>query len=99
MERRLELQATLEALCPNVYFQAPENLRMSYPAITYERGRGDVRHANNLPYKSTDQYTLTLISRDPDEPIRKLLERLSQCVHERFFVADNLNHDVFNIYF
>jgi hypothetical protein len=72
---------------------------MEYPAIVYQRDRGETQFADNSPYKHTRKYTLTLISQNPDEPIHDLLVRLPMCTHERFFVADNLNHDVFDIYF
>lgn len=72
---------------------------MEYPAIRYEKARGNTQFADNGPYTHTRQYDLTLISRNPDEPIYNLLVGLPLCTHERFYVADNLNHDVFTIYF
>jgi len=71
---------------------------MVYPAITYERARANTAHADNESYLVTKQYQLTLISQNPDESAFDAIAALPQCVHERFFVADNLNHDVFNIY-
>lgn len=97
--RRYDLQEILEGVCPNVYFQPPANVQMIYPAIVYERSRADVKFADNRPYSNTKQYSLTLISRNPDESIFEALAALPMCAHERFFVVDNLNHDVFNIYF
>lgn len=99
MVRRHELQNILEGVCPNVYFQPPANVQMIYPAIVYERDRADVRHADDLPYSVTKRYTLTLISSNPDETIFEALAALPMCRHDRYFVMDNLNHDVFNIYF
>lgn len=96
---RNELQDILEAICPNVYFQPPANVQMTYPAIVYERSRADTKHADNRPYTVTKQYDLQLISRNPDEGIFEALAALPMCAHERFFVVDNLNHDVFSIYF
>lgn len=97
--RRHDLQEILEGICPHVYFQPPANVQMSYPAIVYERGRANTKFADNKPYDITKQYSLTLISRNPDESIFEALAALPMCAHERFFVVDNLNHDVFNIYF
>lgn len=99
MAPRAQLQSLLETIVANVYFQQPPNVEMSFPAIVYERARADTRYANDLPYTVTKQYQLTLISRNPDESAFDAISALPQCVHERFFVADNLNHDVFNIYF
>jgi len=96
---RLDLQAILEAVCPNVYFQPPADLQMVYPAIVYEMDRADTKFADDRPYSVTKQYSMQLISEDPDESIFDALAALPMCVHERHFVADNLNHEVFNIFF
>lgn len=99
MAPRHDLQSILELVCPNVYFQPPANVQMLYPAIVYERGRADTKFADNNPYSTTKSYSMTLISRNPDESIFEVLAALPMCAHERFFVVDNLNHDVFSIYF
>jgi hypothetical protein len=99
MVRRHKLQDVLEELCPNVYFQPPANVQMNYPAVVYERNRMDAKFADDKPYSTTKQYSLTLISQNPDETIFEALAALPMCVHERFYVVENLNHDVFNIYF
>jgi hypothetical protein len=72
---------------------------MIYPAIVYERQRAETTHADNEPYRIVKRYQLTIISRSPDESLFDTIAALSQCIHERFYVADNLNHDVFSIYF
>src|SRR5688500_19458477 len=94
MGRRYELQEKLEELCPNVYFQPPANVQMIYPAVVYERARADTRYADDKPYTNTAQYSLTLIAKNPDESIFEALAALPMCAHERFYVVDNLNHDV-----
>lgn len=99
MVPRDPLQSILETIVDNVYFQPPEDLRMVYPAIRYERARADSAFADNIPYRTTKQYQLILISRSPDNVAFESLIALPMCSHERFYVADNLNHDVFNIYF
>lgn len=99
MAPRHDLQQIFEGICSNVYFQPPANVQMDYPAIVYERDRADIKHADDRPYTLTKRYSATLISRNPDETIFEALSALPMCRHERFFVVDNLNHDVFNIYF
>lgn len=99
MAPRSELQTALEAVCTHVYFQPPASVQMLYPAIVYERDRADTRFADDRPYTVTKQYALTLISKDPDEVIFEAISSLPMCAHVRHFVVDNLNHDVFNIYF
>jgi hypothetical protein len=99
MGQRLDLQVILEAICPNVYFQGPGNSQMQYPAIVYERDRSDTKFADDKPFSVTYHYSLTLISRNPDDAIFGLLSKLPMCAHERHFAAESLNHDVFSIYF
>jgi hypothetical protein len=99
MGRRLELQALLETICPNVYFQGPNSSQMQYPAIVYERDRSDTKFADDKPYSVTTNYSLTLITRNPDDAIFEALSGLRMCAHERHFAVNSLNHDVFSIYF
>jgi hypothetical protein len=99
MVQRDPLQAVLETILPNVYFQPPPNVQMEYPAIRYERARADSAFANNGTYRLTKQYQVTMITRNPDQSAFDTIAALPMCSHERFYVADNLNHDVFNIYF
>jgi hypothetical protein len=100
MGQRALLQAVLESICEHVYFQPPSNVQMEYPAIVYQRGRSDYGFADNGPYRFTEQYDLTCITRNPDDiSIYFDLVSLPLCRHERFYVVDNLNHNVFTIYF
>lgn len=101
MAPRLELQTLLEQILGsgNVYFQPPTNINLRYPCIVYERSRIDVNFADNGPYKNTKRYSVTVIDRDPDNSFVDQIAALSLCTHDRFFTADNLNHDVFTLYF
>lgn len=99
---RSELQTLLQALLPpgkKVYFQPPTNIQMVYPCIVYNRERADVVFADNNPYKATKRYQITVIDRNPDSDIPDKIQMLPLCHHERWFAKDDLNHDVFNIYF
>ena len=72
---------------------------MEYPCIKYEFDRGFTSFANNKPYFYEQQYEVMLIGREPQPEKFEMLRSLSKSVHARSFVADNLNHDVFSIYF
>lgn len=100
-ERRLKIQDLLEELLgsPHVYFQPPPNVTMQYPCIVYTRSYERSQFAANVPYIVTKRYTVTVIDRDPDSSIPNKVAALPMCSYERFFTADNLNHDVFNLYF
>jgi hypothetical protein len=82
-----------------VYGQVPENTTMTYPAIRFEKGFEEVLFADNIPYEVTDRYSVTCIEEDPNTPVAKLVRLLPMCSFNRFYVADNLNHTVYNIYF
>lgn len=84
----------------NVYFQPPESVRLSYPCIVYSRQNGDSQYADNINYKFFYRYQVTYIDRDPDNDFpEKMLKRFPMCIYDNHFVVDNLNHEVFNLYF
>lgn len=101
MDRRPELGQLLRKLLrsDNVYFQPPSNVQMKYPAIRYERSNMEITHADNAPYKYCVRYTVTIIDADPDSEIVKRVSMLPLCSYDRHYVQDNLNHDVFEIYY
>lgn len=96
---RLDLQTLLLTLCDNVYHQAPVDKKLVYPCIIYKRDDQLVNHADNLPYTEAVRYQVTIIDRDPDSAIPGLVAKLPLCRFDRHFAADNLNHDVYNLYF
>lgn len=96
-----DLQVLLEKLLgsDHVYYQAPESLKMDYPAIRYSRSIIDSRNADNIKYSKFNRYELIVIDRLPDnEVIDKILE-LPYSSHDRHYTSDNLNHDVITLYF
>lgn len=101
MGTRLELHSTLVEILnsSNVYFQPPETIKMKYPCIVYQRSSGDSAFANNKGYRFTTRYQITLIDKNPDNPILDQIAALPLCTYDRHYNVDNLNHDVFNIYF
>lgn len=97
MTDRDKLQATLEDTLdsPNVYFEPPASVEMSYPAIKYSRSKIVNTHANNAVYRQEDNYELIVIDQNPDSEIVRKVSQLPRCRHVRHYVADNLHHDVF----
>jgi len=101
MAPRSQLQALLVAL-PGVseaYFQPPPTIAMTYPCIVYQLDDIDTKFADNNPYMHKKRYMVTVIDRDPDSLIPESVAKLPSCVFLRFYVADQLNHTVFNLYF
>jgi hypothetical protein len=101
MNSRLALQTMLEKLLEsrNVYFQPPASVQMKYPAIVYSLNNLDNIHANNSVYTQNDRYELTYIDKNPDSPMIRTISKLSKCRFDRSYVADNLNHYVFTLYY
>lgn len=103
MAQRLVLQALLEATLGSneVHYQPPANVDMDYPAIRYELEDVNTAHADGFPYRLKDQYLVTVITRDPDEMdgIRKKIEKLPSSRFNRRYVAENLNHTVYTLFF
>lgn len=102
MDRRQQLHRIFMDILGSeyVYFQPPESVKMHYPCIKYELSPYDVKRANNKAYRITARYTVTVIDRDPDSSIPKmLLERFEMIESERVYKASNLNHFVFVLYY
>lgn len=100
-KRRLELH---ERLCEilgsrNVYFQPPSNKRMEYPCIIYKRSGLNTIKADNMSYNTKVQYTVTIIDYDPDNIIGNRVAQMLHCGYDRHYVKDNLNHDVYRLYY
>lgn len=83
----------------HVYFQPPSTIYMNYPCIVYERNTGDTQFADNYPYIFKLRYQITVIDKNPDSLIPSKVAALPLCTMDRYFVSDNLHHDVFNCYF
>jgi hypothetical protein len=101
MASRLNLQTELENLLGsrNVYFQPPADVLMKYDAIRYSRKIIQNRFANNSVYNQRDCYELVVIYKDPDSDLPRKISRLPLCSFDRHYTANNLNHDVFTIYY
>lgn len=98
-----ELQVILQDILGEdgkAYYQPPENYKLSYPCIVFERTNALTNYADNNPYQITKRYTITLMTKtaDNDEYVDKILI-LPMCTYDRQFINDNIVHDVFTIYF
>lgn len=99
---RLELHQKLIDLLgnSNVYFQPPESVRMKYPCIVYTRQNGDSRFANNKTYIYCNRYQVSYIDTNPDSDFHtRMIEAFPKCTYTNHFVTDNLNHEIFDLYF
>jgi hypothetical protein len=101
MGQRHDLQDLLVGILEseNVYFQPPESIRLVYPCVIYERENILPFFSGDRPYLLKNRYLVTVIDRNPDSEIPDKIAALPLCAHNRFFIADNLNHHVFRLFF
>lgn len=83
----------------HIYFQPPASVKMKYPAIVYSRKSIDNEHAGNSVYKQDYAYDITVIDKNPDNEYVEKVSKLPMCRFDRHYTSDNLNHDVFTLYF
>ena len=101
MASRLNLQATLKSILnnENVYYDPPASIKMHYPAIRYSLNNIDSMAADNLPYSQQKSYKLILIDYNPDSEFVDKLSKLPMCSFGGHYVADNLHHYIFTLYY
>lgn len=101
MADRLELQSKFEELLGsrNVYYQPPENLKMNYPAIRYSLSGIENRPANNNKYLTLKRYDGIVISKKVDPEIIEHIAVLKYVTIGRPYIAENLYHYPFTIYY
>ena len=102
MASRLKLH---EELCEilgneNVYFQPPASVIMHYDAVRYSLAEPNIKRANNGVYLLTNRYDGVVISYDPDCTIpESIIHHFPMCSLGKPYIADNLNHFPFTIYY
>lgn len=99
MGQRLQLHQLLETFTENVYFQPPNNAQIRYPCIIYKRDFAETKFADDVPYNHTKRYMVIIIDPNPDSEIPDKVAAMPMSLFNRFYTADNLNHDVYNVYF
>lgn len=101
MASRLKLHNELQLILGSsfIYFQPPESVKMNYPCIVYTLGDIDTKYADDKTYLNTKRYEVSIIDYDPDSEIPDKMMSFPMCSFDRSYVANNLNHWVFNLYF
>lgn len=101
MDKRLSLQKELEKLAgANVYFQPPASVHLAYPCVIYNLAAGDIKRADDSVYSYTNRFELMFIYRKPNmEIVEKVMRAFPMCSVSRIYIADNLYHYTFNLYY
>ena len=101
MDKRMQLQSELERLVGlNVYFQPPATVQLKYPCVIYNLSSGNAIYADNSVYTYTNRFELIFIYRKQNMKIVEIVLRtFPMCTVSRMYIADNLYHYVFNLYY
>ena len=83
----------------NVYYQPPENLKINYPCIIYSMNGNYELHADNSTYHRRREYSLLYITKDPDDAMIDTIADLPLCGMGKPYVAENLYHYPYTIYY
>lgn len=101
MGSRLELQTKLEEALgsKSVYYQPPESLKLTYPAIVYGMSGMSRKHADDKEYMRKTRYEITVIDKKPNNPAIDKILQFPYSYYDRPYKSDNLYHDTISLYF
>lgn len=101
LNRRLEVDEMLRNIVgqKRLYFQPPASMKMQYPCIRYSRYNIENSFANGKVYKQSHKYEIIVIDEDPDSGIVFEVSKIPGIKHDRHYESNNLNHDVFTLYY
>lgn len=83
----------------HVYFNPPNGKQLRYPCITYSYTNNLDDFADNIHYRSSKRYTVTIIDEDPDSKIPERLIKLPYCISDRNFDTEGLSHFVYTLFY
>lgn len=83
----------------NVYYRPPEDVKMKYPCIVYDKDSESTDYADDIPYRRAIRYSVTVIDADPDSLIPSLVANLQTASFNRHYTSSNLNHDVYTLFY
>ena len=102
LDNRLRLHEKLVRAMngPKVYFQPPENIKITRPCIIYKLTDIQDTYADNEPFLRRRKYEVLLVDDDPDSKYIDILKDSFDYIRfTRFYVADTNNHWLFELYF
>lgn len=99
MSRRQELHQKLLGMTDYVYFQPPSNIKIKHPCIIYQRSAINSIRSDDINYRNVSGYTVIVVDANPDSDILEKILTLPMSTFNRHYTADNLNHDVFNVFY
>ncbi len=97
---RIDLQKKLEEILgsDHVYFQAPPNTGMKYPAIVYSFEKFNRNDADNKPYILTGHWAVTHMYKSLKNDLKeRFIFEIPCCSFERRMVSDGIYNDYYTI--
>lgn len=98
MRPRMDLDRVFRSLCPNVYYQPPESMKLKYPCIIYSMNTIKTQKADNRSYTMEVAYSVRYVTLDPDDPVIFKIAELKYCSSGNHYAKDNLHHYPYTIY-
>lgn len=100
MASRIDLHNELLGFSNNVYYQPPENIKIKYPCIIYNKKIPDVKKADNKTYMLTNRYEITYVTKDVENTVcDDILNHFEMISPVNYFVTEGLYHYIFNLYY
>lgn len=98
--KRIELHNKLlsSTTILNVYFQPPENIKIVYPCIIYERQLFKPRYADDTMYSNNVCYKVILVDSKPNNENLNNLLIIKNSKYVNHYYKNSLHYDVFSIY-
>lgn len=81
------------------YFEPPASVQMKYPCIRYSYSNDQDQFADNIHYRHSKRYIVTIMDFDPDSKIPDRLRELPYCSSDRNYAVDGLSHFVFTLFY
>jgi len=92
MRRRELYNRLVEEYTPNVYWNPPENFKMSYPCIIYSLVDTNDIYADNKKAIYNEVYELTWISFDKEDLKLDKLMHDDHATYNSYFLSDAMHH-------
>jgi hypothetical protein len=98
---RKELHKILKGILGSnqVYYNPPESIKMTYPAIRYSLEDIENVPADNLVYFQNIPYNVLLLDMEVDSDRMKAISKLPMCRLDRHYISDGIHHYSFNLYY
>lgn len=100
MRKWKQLYPMLDAVSDEVtvYYQPPEEIKLDYPAILFEKTGGEYSFANNKVNSKAAKFKVTVIYKDPNFEYEESMSHIRYCSPDTSFRTEGLYHDVYTVY-